>query len=94
MKLNFLIIAGLFVLAGLLQFRMWSGEGSFSNARELETRIELKRAENHSMRQRNAVLKAEITDLRQGTAAVEEKARSELGLIRKEDETFYLLVED
>jgi cell division protein FtsB len=53
----------------------------------------LRSAENDSRRGRNAVLKAEILDLKQGLEAVEDIARSELGLIKK-GEIFFLLVED
>ena len=54
--------------------------------------VEQKRSANESRRQRNAILKAEILDLKQGLEAVEDIARSELGLIKK-GETFFLLVE-
>ena len=55
--------------------------------------MEQRTAENEVRRQRNDILKAEILDLKQGLAAVEDIARSELGLIKK-GETFFLLVED
>ncbi len=50
-------------------------------------------SENRSISQRNAILKAEIIDLRSGLDAIEEKARSEFGLV-KQNETFFLLVDE
>lgn len=75
-----------------LQYRLWVGQGSFAHVSGLSAQVELKSAENESRRQRNAILKAEILDLKQGLEAVEDIARSELGLIKK-GETFFLLVE-
>ena len=80
------------VIAGL-QMKLWFGQGSFAHVSGLSTQVERRSAENESRVQRNAILKAEIRDLREGLDAVEDIARSELGLIR-EGETFFLLVED
>ncbi len=80
----------LFILI-LLQFKMWFGEGGFSDVRRLELRVEQQVEENEALAQRNRVLQAEVEDLRQGLGAVEERARSELGLI-KENEEFYQVV--
>lgn len=59
--------------------------------RRLEQRVEIQADENEKLAQRNRELQAEVEDLRQGLGAVEERARSELGLI-KENEEFYQLV--
>ena len=83
----------LLVAVSGLQTRLWNGQGSFADVRRLEEKVSLRSAENDSHRGRNAVLKAEILDLREGLEAVEDIARSELGLIR-EGEIFFLLVED
>ena len=76
-----------------LQYRLWIGQGSFAHVNDLRAVVEQRTAENEVRRQRNDILKAEILDLKQGLAAVEDIARSELGLIKK-GETFFLLVED
>lgn len=81
----------LVVIAGL-QYRLWVGQGSFAHVSGLQSQVALKTAENEGRQQRNAILKAEILDLKQGLEAVEDIARSELGLIKK-GETFFLLVE-
>ena len=86
------IVAAVLAEAGL-QYRLWIGQGSFAHVNDLSEKVELRAAENDSRRQRNAILKAEILDLKQGLEAVEDIARSELGLIKK-GETFFLLVED
>ena len=75
----------------LLQLKMWFGEGGFRDVRRLEQRVEEQSLENESLAQRNRELQAEVEDLRQGLEAVEERARSELGLI-KENEEFYQVV--
>ena len=86
------VVVLLLSIAGL-QARLWTGQGSFAHVSGLEEKVSLRTAENESSRGRNDILKAEIIDLKQGLEAVEDIARSELGLIKK-GETFFLLVED
>jgi cell division protein FtsB len=81
----------LFVLLVLLQIKLWLGEGGFRDVARLETRVENQRQQNEELLQRNAELQAEVDDLRERLDAVEERARSELGLI-KPDERFYQVV--
>ena len=81
----------LFVLLIMLQFKLWFGEGGFTEVARLETRVENQRQQNTDLLQRNAELHAEVEDLRERLEAVEERARSELGLI-KPDEQFYQVV--
>lgn len=75
-----------------LQVRLWVGEGSYAHVAGLAEEVSLEQAENERKRERNKVLKAEILDLRDGLDAVEEKARSEFGLIKR-GETFYQIVD-
>ena len=81
----------LFVLLVLLQFKLWIGEGGFREVARLETRVEGQRQRNEDLLQRNAELHAEVEDLRERLDAVEERARSELGLV-KPAEQFYQVV--
>ncbi|HEX4854574.1 cell division protein FtsB [Arenimonas sp.] len=81
----------LLVLAGL-QLKLWWGEGALGEARVLEERVADQRRENARLQQRNDALSAEVEDLKSGEAAVEDRARSELGMI-KPGETFYRVVE-
>ena len=60
---------------------------------QIEKAIEQQNVENHQMREKNAVLAAEVRDLKQGLEAIEERARSELGMI-KQKETFFQVIED
>ena len=88
-----IFLAALLLTFSGLQYRLWVGQGSFAHVNDLHSEVELRSAENEVRRQRNDILKAEILDLKEGLAAVEDLARSELGLIKK-GETFFLLVED
>ena len=59
----------------------------------LEAQVAHQTQDNEGLRQRNQALAAEVKDLKDGEAAIEERARSELGMI-KPGETFYRVVED
>ena len=85
------LLAILILLLVALQLKMWFGEGGYRDVRRLAERVEEQARENETLAQRNRELQAEVEDLRQGLQAVEERARSELGLI-KEDEEFYQVV--
>ena len=83
------------VLAGLLaflQYRLWVGQGGTRSVAALEQQVQQQTRDNGGLCQRNAALAAEVEDLKSGEAAVEERARSELGMI-KPGETFYRVVE-
>ena len=83
------LIVGLFVLFAILQTRLWISKDGFSEVSRLNAQVELQRTENEELDERNARLRAEVEDLRGGFAAVEERARSSLGLIAPE-ESFFL----
>ena len=87
-------LIGLLLLALLLwlQYRLWLGDAGLPAAHGLQLRVEAQREENRGLAQRNALLAAEVDNLKSGEAAVEERARSELGMIRP-GETFYRVVE-
>jgi cell division protein FtsB len=79
------------VLAGL-QAKLWLGEGGRQEVDHLREAVSVQRQENARLQRRNAALAAEVDDLKGGTAAVEERARTELGMI-KPGEVFYRVVE-
>ena len=81
----------LILLLVALQLKMWFGEGGYRDVQRLALRVEEQERENETLAQWNRELQAEVEDLRQGLEAIEERARSELGLI-KEDEEFYQVV--
>ena len=85
------LIAILLAVLVLLQIKLWLGEGGFADVRRLEARVAEQLERNEALELRNAELRAEVEDLRERLEAVEERARSELGLI-KEGEEFYHVV--
>lgn len=87
-----LLIAILVVLLVALQYRLWLGNGGIHEIWDLKQAIRTQRAENAALVERNRALEAEVRDLKTGLDAVEERARSEVGMIRK-GETFYRIVE-
>ncbi|RMD71244.1 MAG: cell division protein FtsB [Gammaproteobacteria bacterium] len=87
-----LTIIGLSMLLALLQFRLWLGDGGLLEVFRFARAVEVQKQENARLRERNRLLLAEVKDFKEGLAAVEERARSELGMI-KEGEIFYQIVE-
>ena len=84
-----------FALAGLLlalQYPLWLGKGSWTRVWELDRQVAAQRDANARLKARNDALDAEVVDLKQGLEALEERARLELGMIKR-DETFYQVVE-
>ncbi|MDZ4728785.1 MAG: cell division protein FtsB [Xanthomonadales bacterium] len=81
----------LVILLAMLQYKLWLGEGGFTDVKRLELKAEQQVQENALLQQRNQELEAEVADLREGIEAIEERARSELGMIQQEEE-FYLVV--
>jgi cell division protein FtsB len=87
------ISTALFVLLlVLLQYRLWFGNGSMTEVRHLQKQISQIEQENQNLKERNLSLTAEVHDLKQGQEAIEERARSEMGMI-KYDETFYQIID-
>jgi cell division protein FtsB len=85
------LLAGLVVLLLLLQYRMWLGDGGMREVARLRNEITQQRDENTSLRERNRTLAAEVQDLKKGTTAIEERARTDLGMVGQ-GETFYQVV--
>jgi cell division protein FtsB len=87
-----LLVAVLLVLLALLQYRLWVGDGSIAEVWRLKEAIKAQKAENASLTERNQALEGEVRDLKGGLAAVEEHARTDLGMI-KEGETFFQVID-
>jgi cell division protein FtsB len=79
MRLLFLV---LLVLVGLIQYPLWLGKGGWFKVWDLQKQVAAQREVNDGMRARNAALNAEVQDLKNGTGAIEERARGELGMMR------------
>ncbi|MBX3651492.1 MAG: cell division protein FtsB [Burkholderiales bacterium] len=89
MRLLAITLTGLLLL---IQYPLWLGKGGLLRVWEMERQIEAQRESNARLRARNAVLDAEVRDLKQGLEAAEERARNELGMIRR-DEVFFQVLE-
>jgi len=80
------------ILIALLQYPLWLGKGSWLRVWELNRKVQVQQEKNSALKARNAMLDAEVRDLKSGKAAIEERARSELGMI-KQDEVFFQVIE-
>jgi len=84
-----LTLAALIVL---IQYPLWLGKGSWLRVWEVDQQIRAQRDTNRRLQARNSALEAEVRDLKVGKEAIEERARSELGMIRQ-DEIFFQVLE-
>jgi cell division protein FtsB len=87
-----ILIVFLIAVLLILQYLLWVGEGSLAEVWQLQQKLAVQEDENKHLRERNEALKAEVRDLKQGLEAIEERARNEMGLIKK-DETYYQVIE-
>ena len=86
------LAAVLAALVLLLQYPLWLGKGGWLRVWDLDRQVQAQKDKNAKLRLRNEALDAEVRDLKQGLEALEEHARLDLGMIRK-DEIFYQVVE-
>jgi cell division protein FtsB len=77
----------------LLQYRIWFSHDGLPSVLHLKRAVEIQRQDNAILEERNQVLAAEVRDLKSGLDALEERARSELGMV-KPGETFFQIIED
>ncbi len=80
----------LVLLIAALQYPMWLGKGGWLQVRELDRQLGVQREANVKLKGRNDRLDADVRDLKTGYEAIEERARSELGMVRQ-DEVFFQL---
>ena len=93
--MNFVKIAT-YVLIGLLvllQYPLWFGSGGVLAVWRLNREISTQQQENAKLKDRNEALEADVNDLKQGLDAIEERARMELGMVKK-GETFFQVIEE
>lgn len=86
------VIAFLAVALLGLQVRLWTGAGSFAEVVQLQRDIAAQQQHNQRLLERNRLLAGEVDNLRDGLDALEERARRELGMIRR-GETFFMVIE-
>jgi cell division protein FtsB len=82
----------LVVLIAALQWPLWFGKGGWMYVWEIDQQLRAQKEANTRLRARNAALEAEVRDLKTGYDAIEERARSDLGMI-KQDEVFFQMIE-
>ncbi len=87
-----ILLAVLIILLLGVQYRLWVGEGSIAHKVELERKIKQQQGENDALRERNRILALEVEALKTGYDAIEERAREQMGMIKK-GETFFMLIE-
>lgn len=87
-----LIILCLTVLVILIQYPLWLGKGGWLRVWDLDHQVQEAQKKNDELRARNAMLASEVQDLKEGTGAVEERARYELGMI-KQNEVFVQIID-
>ena len=90
MRLITLALAALLIL---IQYPLWLGKGGWLKVADLEAQVEAANQKNEELKASNSKLDSEVRDLKDGTGAVEERARYELGMI-KQDEVFIQVVGD
>ena len=88
-----LLTLALLALIALLQHPLWLGKGSWLRVWEVDQQVRAQRETNQKLSLRNTSLDAEVRDLKQGSDAIEERARSELGMIKR-DEIFFQILDD
>lgn len=81
----------LLCLIALVQYSLWLGKGGWLQVRDLDRQIKVQEDNNQKMQGRNAAIEADVRDLKQGYAAIEERARNQLGMI-KDDEVFFQVI--
>ncbi|HWL28947.1 MAG TPA: cell division protein FtsB [Burkholderiaceae bacterium] len=80
MRLLFIVLV---LLTLITQFPLWWGKGGWLRVHELQSKVVSQQETNEALVARNNALQAEVQDLKSGTAAIEERARAELGMIRE-----------
>ena len=86
------LATALLVALVLLQYRIWISDDGVRGVERLQHAVAAQRTLNSTLAQRNSRLEAQVEDLKSGTAAIDELARSDLGMIGP-NETFYQVVE-
>lgn len=92
MKRQKFLIYTLIGLLVVLQYPLWFGSGGVLTLWRLKREIAAQKVDNAQLKERNAALEAEVNDLKQGYEAIEERARTELGMVKK-GETFYQVID-
>ena len=79
------------VLIVLIQYPLWAGRGGWYNVFQLSSEYQAQKEINVELKKQNDALRAEVNDLKNGTDAIEEKAREELGMVKKGEIYFQVI---
>ncbi len=82
----------LFIVIAAMQYRLWFGDGSLAHQAQLNREVAKQEEENRVLQARNKVLAAKVRALKNGRGGIEERARTDMGLIQQ-GETFFLIVD-
>jgi len=85
-----LLVLLLGVILVALQAPLWFGKGGWLRVRDLQKQVDQQRSATAELEAKTKAFEAEVRDLKTGTEALEERARSDLGMI-KQDETYFQL---
>jgi cell division protein FtsB len=91
MRILAIVLGALLVL---IQYPLWLGKGGWMRVWDLEHQVDEHRRNNDRLQARNQALDAEVRDLKQGTDAIEERARYELGMVKSDEIFFQILKEE
>jgi len=83
----------LLVLFIWVQYKIWLQEGGIPEVLQLQKEVAIEQVQVEKLQERNQSLDAEVKDLKKGLEAIEERARSEMGMI-KQGEIYYQVIED
>ena len=86
-----ILLAILILILFVLQYKLWFGDGSLSEVVQLSRELEIQKSKLRDLEERNKILEAQVLDLQNGLDAFEEKARNDLGMIKR-GETFIQLI--
>jgi cell division protein FtsB len=90
MKILALVLAALIIL---IQYPLWLGKGGWMRVWDMDRQVAAQKESNAKLETRNRALDAEVRDLKQGSDAIEERARYELGMM-KQDEVFFRVLNE
>ena len=86
------VLAGIFAgLIVLVQYPLWLGKGGWLKVWDIDRQVSEQKVRNEKLMVRNASLDAEVRDLKQGSEAIEERARYELGMVKQDEDFFQVL---
>jgi cell division protein FtsB len=88
-----IVVVSLLICAIALQWRVWASDHGMREVWRLREQVAAQRNENERLQERNRTMQAEVKDLRGGRIAIEERARTDLGMVGN-NETFYQVLPD